>query len=522
MPLDGTWTILDEYMDLGDYFSGPWTWNVAYPVRFTITDLYVVTDRYEVYDNGVLVMTTAFQPDWDVLGLSSPFTSPPYETDPGLAFASDYFSKGTYVFGPGAHSLEIRCIHKPLTASGDVFPDSTVAFKAEADIGYVVALDLLSGGDLIRFSTGDPSVETVINGTTGASVTPYAMDFDNTATTLLAIDGNNGALGIIDPSSGIWSSHATITGLTGLVTGMSVDPTDGTVYVSSSDYSYMYLYTLDAGTGVLSLVGSADTYPACIDIAIDQCGTMYGHDIGSDALYQIDKTDASTRYIGQTGLDATYAQGMDFDYSTNTLYATYTHSTIANDFVVFDLTTGAATVIPGFRAGEFEMAVQVPAPGLAGIGTAYCFGDPGNIPCSCNNSNDGMVPCSGCRNGVHGSGAQLLAFGTASVSNDTVSLWGSRSEPNNFGLFFQADNMLTGAPYMGDGLRCAGGNLKRLQTRISDDVGDAHTSVVITLKAGNITAGDTKNYQWWYRNPAGSPCGTDQNTSNGYSIYWGP
>jgi hypothetical protein len=134
MPLNGTWVILDEYMDEYDFFliGSPWTWDSVFTVKFTITDLYVVTDIFEVYDGVSLVTTTPYMPDWDVLGYAGPFTSPPWESDPGTAFDSGYFSSAVIYFDPGLHSITIRDIHiPPLTAGGEPFPDGTVAFKAE-------------------------------------------------------------------------------------------------------------------------------------------------------------------------------------------------------------------------------------------------------------------------------------------------------------------------------------------------------------------------------------------------------
>jgi hypothetical protein len=72
-------------------------------------------------------------------------------------------------------------------------------------------------------------------------------------------------------------------------------------------------------------------------------------------------------------------------------------------------------------------------------------------------------------------------------------------------------------------LQCAGGGLIRLGVRFSDAAGYSDTSgypTSISAKVGNITAGDTKYYQCWYRNPSGSPCGSDFNASNGYAITW--
>lgn len=132
MPLDGSWVILDEYMAPGGFFANTYTWDVPSSIRFTITDLYVATDRFEVYDNGTLVLTTSDVPDWNALpGVTSPFQSPPFTDNPDVALASGYFSSGTMTFGPGAHAITIRDIHIPLSSIGGApFGDGTVAFKA--------------------------------------------------------------------------------------------------------------------------------------------------------------------------------------------------------------------------------------------------------------------------------------------------------------------------------------------------------------------------------------------------------
>jgi len=133
MFLDGTWVILDEIMTAPAYFNGnaPWTWDSDLPVEFTITDLYVVTDIFKVYDWGSFVIETPYEPDWDVLGSADPF-DPPYTVNPDTALAGGYFSSAVIYFASGSHSIDIENIHiPPLTAGGNPFPDGTVAFKAE-------------------------------------------------------------------------------------------------------------------------------------------------------------------------------------------------------------------------------------------------------------------------------------------------------------------------------------------------------------------------------------------------------
>ncbi len=156
----------------------------------------------------------------------------------------------------------------------------------------------------------------------------------------------------------------------------------------------------------------------------------------------------------------------------------------------------------------------------------YCSGDPGaGTPCPCGNDNDSLVPYSGCANGVYSSGARLFWLGEASVSADTLVLKTTGMEPSNSGLYFQANNDLSPGSAWGDGLRCAGGQLKRLGVVFATGAGVSDTSgfaLPISVKAGNIQVGDTKYYQCWYRNPLNSPCGGEFNTSNGLSVTWLP
>ena len=188
---------------------------------------------------------------------------------------------------------------------------------------------------------------------------------------------------------------------------------------------------------------------------------------------------------------------------------------------------GAATGVNGDQGNGAANAGAVYAFDLdpAEAGDPICFGDPGSgTPCPCDNDNDGSTPGSGCDNGVFASGGQLRGYFEASVSNDTLQLVATHLEPNNSGLFFQADNDLSPGTPMGDGLRCVGGGVVRIQTRMADAVGSSHTTRSISQKAG-VLPGDTKYYQVWYRTNALPPCGygvNDFNTTNGYRIVWLP
>jgi hypothetical protein len=124
MPLDGSWTVIDEGgMTNGDLFTGDWSWNTNAYVKFDITDLYVVTDVFNVYDNGVLVLSTPMLPDYAALGIGA--YDPPYTADPDVAWTTPEFSKGSIVFDPGAHDITIADLRIPTN-----FGDGTVAFRS--------------------------------------------------------------------------------------------------------------------------------------------------------------------------------------------------------------------------------------------------------------------------------------------------------------------------------------------------------------------------------------------------------
>jgi len=158
---------------------------------------------------------------------------------------------------------------------------------------------------------------------------------------------------------------------------------------------------------------------------------------------------------------------------------------------------------------------------LGGVspGAAFCIGDGGGTACPCgNNSTNG----GGCANGT-GNGNVLTASGTNSVSAANLELSSSNAIPSQPGLYFQGNNAINGGDgnAFGDGLRCAGGAVIRLQVRFSDGTGGSTTSIDIGA-TGGVSAGDVKRYQHWSRDPNTSPCGNLFNLSNAIEVTWTP
>jgi len=234
--------------------------------------------------------------------------------------------------------------------------------------------------------------------------------------------------------------------------------------------------------------------------------------IGSTALVGSDRDD-------DNGEDA--GSAYFFDTTTGSQLA----KLAPTDFGVDDR-FGRAVGISGSKAivGAFQdddngsnsgsaFLFEVPSPPI----TSFCFGDGTGTPCPCGNNGG---PGEGCANST-GSGAVLTIMGSSSVSADDLVL-SSTGLPNGPGLFFQGQNAINsgnGNPF-GDGLRCAGLDVTRLQVRFSSG-GAAQTSISIVTK-GSISVGQTRRYQHWYRDPIGSPCGNLFNLTNGYELTWTP
>ncbi len=154
-------------------------------------------------------------------------------------------------------------------------------------------------------------------------------------------------------------------------------------------------------------------------------------------------------------------------------------------------------------------------------GHPFCFGDPfSGSHCPCGNFGS---MSEGCANST-GSGAELDAQGSTNLSFDNLVLEVS-GLPEGAGIFFQGNSAVwlgapgtqPGVPF-GDGLRCAGGGIIRLEARQSS-AGTSRTTTSIANK-GRVSAGDTKTYQYFYRDTSASPCSSLFNLSNGYELTW--
>ena len=222
----------------------------------------------------------------------------------------------------------------------------------------------------VRFNTAAPETVDILQST---PTSLYAGDFDGQGR-FYAIDNVTWEYGVVDTTTGQLTPVGVVSPTSGHTwTGMSFDPTTGTMFAVSSDVSSSTLYALDPGSGTANAIATTGDAPAIIAIAFDASGQLYGHDIVLDATFTIDKVTGAIGTPRPTGFDANFLQAMDADPVTGQIYmAAFNNSAFGPELRLLDPQTGGTTLIGVI--GDATLLTQVAAFGLStGFGDA---GDP--------------------------------------------------------------------------------------------------------------------------------------------------
>ena len=119
-------------------------------------------------------------------------------------------------------------------------------------------------------------------------------------------------------------------------------------------------------------------------------------------------------------------------------------------------------------------------------------------------------------NTVSATGGRMEAIGLPSLSLNSLVLECHEVRPSNFGVFFYGP-FQTSVPF-GDGFRCVGGLIKRINPPVnSGPNGIGIKSLNFNqLPLSQVAAGETFNFQYWYRDP--QPVGYGYNLSDALEI----
>jgi hypothetical protein len=155
---------------------------------------------------------------------------------------------------------------------------------------------------------------------------------------------------------------------------------------------------------------------------------------------------------------------------------------------------------------------------------SFCYGDGSGTACPCGN-NSQVGAREGCVNSVGNNGGKLVGQGLPAIGNDQLELQGEQM-PNGPAMYFQGTARMSGGAGLvfGDGLLCVSGTLIRLGVKFNvlgkstyPSGGDAPLSVM-----GGLVAGDTRDYQAWYRDAAVYCSSSTFNLTNAVEVTWVP
>jgi Tol biopolymer transport system component len=298
---------------------------------------------------------------------------------------------------------------------------------------------------------------------------------------------------------------------------------DATNLVAGDTNAYSDAFVHDRLTGAtervsVSSAGGQGNYYSGTSVNLSADGRFVAFDSSSFNLDPNDPTFFSDIYLRDRLAGTTELVSIDSNGVHGDSYSTY--NALSADGRVVAFSSLSSNLVPGDTNGVFDTFVR--ERGAAG-GVGFCFGDGSGTSCPCGN-NSPFTARAGCLNSL-GSGGRLVATGTPSISADTLVLHGS-GMPSSSVLYYQGTTQVNGGAgvVFGDGLRCAGGSIIRLEPKTNvagasrwPDVGDP----AISVRCGNV-AGNSRTYQAWYRNAAAFCSPAAFNLTNGWSLTWTP
>ncbi len=188
---------------------------------------------------------------------------------------------------------------------------------------------------------------------TPAATSAFAGDFmGDDFDTLYLVSYDNNMLYAVDTATAVATQIGTTTPPTGTFGGLAGG--DGVMYgVTTNCTVASTLVTLDLTTAATTTIGTLPNATCLIDLTyVPETGMLYGVDLVSASLHEIDPATGIDTIVGSLGVDPNYAQGMDYDEVNGVLYwASYVDSAMLR---IIDINTGASAPVGAFTQGEVD------------------------------------------------------------------------------------------------------------------------------------------------------------------------
>jgi Tol biopolymer transport system component len=409
----------------------------------------------------------------------------------------------------------------------------TDVFVRDRQNGTTECISFSSSGVLGNLASSGPSIsadgrfvafqslaDNLVAGDTNGHADVFVRDRQSGTTERVSVD-SAGAQSIGDCSSASISADGRFVAFLSAASNLVPGDTNGTSDVFIHDRQTGTTERVSVATGGAQANGSSSysfpTSPLSADGRFVAFFSMASNLVAGDTngyadVFLRDRQSGTTERVS---LGTAGVQGNQF--------SSYPSITPDGRFVSFY--SSASNLVAGDTNGFYDVFVRDrgdPPPPVP-----FCSGDGNSGACPCGNSG---ATGQGCENSASTGGALLTATGIASLSGDTLVLSSSGELPTALSIFLQGTTSIAPANF-GDGLRCTGGNLKRLYTRNASagavsapQPGDPSISARSAALGDVISAGTTRYYQTYYRDPVlgfcANPPGNSWNVSSGLAIAW--
>ena len=369
-----------------------------------------------------------------------------------------------------------------------------------------------------RFVAFESSADNLVPGDDNGVSDVFVRDVQNGTTRMASVD-SNGVLGNANSVEAAISADGRYVAFLSLASNLVPGDTNGTWDVFVHDMTTGTTTRVNVASNGTQADGPSDY------VRISSNGRFVTFDSDATNLVPADTNgmtdfflhDRLTGSTERASVDTGGVQGNQPSY----------HGGISTDgrFVAFD--SYASNLIPG-DSGPYN-DVFLRDRGVAASMWSFCFGDGTGTACPCGNSGS---PGRGCQNSAGTGGAMLTGTGTPSLAADTVYFTSTGELPTSTSVLLSGPTPVNSVNY-GDGLRCAGGSLKRLYlhsaaggTVTMPQGADLSVSARSAASGDPLSVGSTRIYQIYYRDSSATfcppPAGASFNISNALAVVWGP